>query len=131
MAIALAACSGTTPSSDAGVDAGAFADASTRLPDLDWLEEGVPPVDIPWLEAGEPPIEAPRIPWLDAGVPPIEWPCPEGWRQVDDPSGVSLCEPYPEGGRQECEAGEFHPPGEPGCRPLGAACGEGPFAALG
>lgn len=83
---------------------------------------------IPWLEAGQPDIVAPDIPWLEAGVPPVDWGCPNGWRAVTA-DGVTTCEPYPTGGPRACPAGEAHFPGEPGCRPIGAPCGPGPFPA--
>jgi len=71
-----------------------------------------------------------EIPWLDLGVPPIAIaPCPEGWREVDDGSGVTTCDPYPEGGALECPAGQAHFPGEPGCTPVGAPCPAGDFSA--
>ncbi|MGF1466861.1 MAG: right-handed parallel beta-helix repeat-containing protein [Sandaracinaceae bacterium] len=84
---------------------------------------------IPWLEAGQPVIAAPAIPWLDAGVPPIAWDCSAGWRSVEA-DGVTTCEPYPEGGSAVCGEGEAHFPGEAGCRPIGGACGDGPFPAV-
>ncbi|MEM1416496.1 MAG: hypothetical protein AAGH15_16415 [Myxococcota bacterium] len=111
-------CDNPSPAGDGGAGDGGL-DAALTLP------------DIPWLEAGTPPVAPPEIPWLEAGVPPIDWPCPTGWREVEEASGLTLCEPYPESGRQACGAGEFHPPGEPACRPIGAPCGDGPFAALG
>ncbi|MGF1467773.1 MAG: DUF1565 domain-containing protein [Sandaracinaceae bacterium] len=79
-----------------------------------------------WLDAGRPDIAPPRISWLEAGVPPIAWACPTGWRGVDA-DGVRTCEPYPAGGSAECAEGEAHFPGEAGCRPIGRACGVGPF----
>ncbi|MGF1465445.1 MAG: hypothetical protein ACFCGT_04860 [Sandaracinaceae bacterium] len=104
---------GTSPVGDGGVnDAG---------------QDDAPAPSIPWLAAGEPPLEALRLPWRDAGVPVLEWPCAPGWHEriVD---GLAVCSPYAGDGPDECAPGEAHFPGEPGCRPLGEPCGEGPFA---
>ena len=74
-------------------------------------------------------VTPPDIPWLDEGVPPIAIaPCPDGWREVDDGSGVATCDPYPEGGALECPAGQAHFPGEPGCAPVGSPCPTGDFS---
>jgi hypothetical protein len=72
----------------------------------------------------------PEIDWLAAGMPavadPIFTPCPDGWRGAA--SGDStICEPYPEAGRESCAASEVHLPGEPTCRPVGAPCPSGDF----
>jgi hypothetical protein len=72
---------------------------------------------------------APDIPWLADGVPPIAIaPCPAGWREVDDGSGVTTCDAYPEGGALDCPDGEAHFPGEPGCAPVGSRCPTGDFS---
>ncbi|MGF1466603.1 MAG: hypothetical protein ACFCGT_10750 [Sandaracinaceae bacterium] len=84
---------------------------------------GITPPNIPWLQAGEPQ----RIPWLDDGLPPIAWPCPPGWREETD-DGLTVCLPYPEDRPADCSPGAARFPGEVGCRPLGRACREGPFA---
>ncbi|MGF1465331.1 MAG: hypothetical protein ACFCGT_04285 [Sandaracinaceae bacterium] len=81
---------------------------------------------IPWLGEGEPDVAAPAIPWLDARHPPMDWTCEGGWRPVDT-EGVRTCEPYGPQGPAACGEGEAHFPGEPICRPIGAACGDGPF----
>ncbi|MGF1466200.1 MAG: hypothetical protein ACFCGT_08695 [Sandaracinaceae bacterium] len=75
---------------------------------------------------GEPPVEAPLIPWLADGAP-VEWPCPPGWQEETE-GGLTHCQPYARGGPDDCAAGEAHFPAEADCRPLGRACGEGPFA---
>jgi hypothetical protein len=72
----------------------------------------------------------PEIDWLTAGTPalasPVFTPCPDGWRGAE--SGDStVCEPYPEAGRESCAASEVHLPGEPACRPVGAPCPSGDF----
>lgn len=68
-------------------------------------------------------IAAPAPP---AGVTlPTLTPCPDGWRAVDDVTGVTRCEPWPEGGRQECDEDAIHLPGQPGCERLGPACPAG------
>jgi len=69
------------------------------------------------------------IPWLDDGVPPIAIaPCPDGWRAFDDGSGVTNCDPYPEGGARACSDGQAHFPGEPACAPVGSTCPVGDFS---
>lgn len=70
----------------------------------------------------------PRIPWLEAGVPPIRIaPCPLGWREVHDDE-VTTCDPYPEGGPEECAEGFAHFPGGPGCEPVGSPCPTGEWS---
>lgn len=83
--------------------------------------DGTSPADA-GLPDGGPFLAPPDIPWLASGLP-----CPEGWRSVRE-ADVGVCDPYPEGGRASCGAGEAHFPGEPGCRPVGDACPSGPFA---
>ncbi len=53
-------------------------------------------------------------------APPVFTPCPDGWseRVIDD---LVVCEPYPDG-RRDCDVGEVHLPGEPGCARIGSAC---------
>jgi len=71
----------------------------------------------------------PDIPWLDEGRPPIRLaPCPPGWREVLEETGFSTCDPYPEDGPADCENGEAHFPGEPGCLPIGDPCPSGDYA---
>jgi hypothetical protein len=53
---------------------------------------------------------------------PVFTPCPEGWREVIDADGMTSCEPYPEGGAQDCPEGQAHFVGEPGCRQVGPPC---------
>ena len=62
--------------------------------------------------------------------PPVLTPCPEGWREVpaDGPDGIATCDPWPEGGPDECGDDEAHFPGEPGCTRIGTACPEGDWA---
>lgn len=67
--------------------------------------------------------------WLDPPAPPALpslLPCPDGFREVGDGELVT-CEPWPEGGRQLCSAGEAHFVGTPGCAPVGTACPAGDF----
>ena len=52
-------------------------------------------------------------------LPPVMTPCPTGWRAIADPS---MCEPWPEGGRQTCTGDTAHFVGEPGCARIGPAC---------
>ncbi|RLB54190.1 MAG: hypothetical protein DRJ42_09800 [Deltaproteobacteria bacterium] len=77
-------------------------------------------------------VAPPDIPWLAEGLPPIApvalTPCPDGWREVTGGDAVE-CDPYPEGGAEDCGPGEAHFPGEPGCRPVGAACPAGDYPA--
>jgi hypothetical protein len=69
------------------------------------------------------------LPWLEDGVPPIGIaPCPDGWREVDDGSGITTCDPYSEPGALDCPNGEAHFPGEPGCAPVGSSCAAGDFS---
>jgi hypothetical protein len=77
------------------------------------LVEPPAPPEIPWLEAGAPTVEAPRIPWLtDASA------CPPGWGLTELAAGLSACDPYPAGRRDDCGPTAAHFPGEPGCRDL-------------
>src|SRR5687767_3202835 len=85
-----------------GEDAGA-ADAGTPTGDVPWLADGVPPV-----------------------APPSMGPCPKGWREVVDATGVTTCDPWPESGPEDCSGDEAHFPGEPGCARLGSACPTAP-----
>ncbi|MCZ7680944.1 MAG: hypothetical protein M5U28_20035 [Sandaracinaceae bacterium] len=39
--------------------------------------------------------------------------------------GLARCEPYPDGGPEDCPFGEAHFPGEPGCALVGSACPAG------
>lgn len=57
---------------------------------------------------------------------PVLTPCPTGWREVLE-GEVTLCEPWPEGGRRECADGEAHFPGGAGCEPVGSACPAGDY----
>ena len=66
-------------------------------------------------------------PLYDPPELPIFTPCPSGWREQNT-DGVTTCEPWPEGGRQECSDSEAHFPGEAGCRIVGAPCPEGDWA---
>ncbi len=95
-----------------GSDAPVITDSGTTDTGTDGGGTGTP-VDIPWLAAGAPPV----------GLTP----CPDGWREVPG-AYVTECDPYPESGPEACGAGEAHFPGEPGCRPVGAACPAGDYA---
>lgn len=103
----LIAC-GTGDSDDSGDDAGP-SDAA-----LDDSGSSFQP------SSPEPPV-APTLP---------EWSCPDGWRRVADPEepDISVCDPWPEGGPQDCADDEAHFPGERSCSPIGPPCPEGPFA---
>ena len=124
---ACAACGGRAPHEAPTAGADTAADA---LEPLD-LNFGEPEVD--WLDEGSPPIAEPVIDWLEAGMPPVErpqlTPCPEGWREVAvdilEEGDQIVCDPWPETGREACTGVETHLPGEAGCRPVGSACPEG------
>jgi hypothetical protein len=65
----------------------------------------------------------------EAPAPPALTPCPDGWREVEDPdNGAVTCNPWPEGGAHECADDEAHFPGEPGCTTIGTPCGSGDWA---
>jgi len=102
--VAAVACDEPADPSDAATDAGVDGDAATTGP--------MPPM-IPWHAEGRAPVTM--------------TPCPTGWR-IAPGELVDTCAPYPEGGAQTCPVGEAHFPGEPGCRPVGAACPSGDFA---
>lgn len=68
------------------------------------------------LDAGPPPFEVAQ-PML-----PVLTPCPPGWREVEDPDGPTICEPWPVSGAADCTGAEAHFPGEPGCAPIGRPC---------
>jgi len=61
---------------------------------------------------------------------PVFTPCPEGWREVPvtESGDVIGCDPFPEGGYQECGVDEGHFIGEPGCLRVGTPCPEGNWA---
>jgi len=71
-------------------------------------------------------VEPPLPP--EASASPVLTPCPEGWREVADPTGVTTCDPWPESGVADCAIHEAHFPGEPGCTTVGDACPAGDFA---
>jgi hypothetical protein len=54
---------------------------------------------------------------------PILTPCPTGWREVD-----GHCDPWPEGGAEDCPLGQAHFPGGTGCEVVGDPCPSGAFA---
>ncbi|MBW2262117.1 MAG: right-handed parallel beta-helix repeat-containing protein [Deltaproteobacteria bacterium] len=90
---------------------GGNTDAATDAPDAD---DGVE-------------MEAPTPP--EPPAPPVFTPCPDGWREVEDvDTGIVTCDPWPEGGPEECGADEAHFPGEPGCTRIGTACPTGDWA---
>jgi len=105
--VLLAACSMDSAPTDAGLG-----DADAAAPD-----GGVEsPVDIPWLEDGAPPVALPSF-----------MPCPGGW-QAAARDAVTICEPYPEAGPDDCGPGEAHFPGSPRCQVVGEACPAGRFS---
>ncbi len=54
---------------------------------------------------------------------PILTPCPSGWREVADESGVVVCDPWPQTGyRGDCAPDEAHFPGATGCMRIGTPC---------
>jgi hypothetical protein len=73
---------------------------------------------------GGPRADRPRPPLIspDAPAPPVIAPCPEGWREVEGPEALTVCEPWPDGGRETCPDGQAHFPGAPGCAQVGAVC---------
>jgi hypothetical protein len=86
-------------------------DAATDLAGEDVAEEGLTPTP-------------PELP-----APPVFTPCPDGWREVEDPdTGIVTCDPWPGGGPEECGPDEAHFPGEPGCTRIGSACPTGDWA---
>jgi hypothetical protein len=102
VSLCILACSGGPGGSD---------DAATDAPDVD---DGIE-------------IEGPTPP--EPPAPPVFTPCPDGWREVEDPdTGVVTCDPWPEGGPEECGPDEAHFPGEPGCVRIGTACPTGDWA---
>ena len=116
-----AACSGgpsTNPDgADTEIDADALQDTVEEDPGFE-VASPAPP-EIPWLEDGRPPI-----------APPVFTPCPEGWVEVppEDEDGVTTCNPWPEGERQECGVDETHFAGESGCTRIGSPCPSGDWA---
>lgn len=72
-----------------------------------------------------PAVASPQIPWLDQGEPELAPPafvCAKDWRAVDAASGVTVCDPWPASGRQDCEGDEAHWPGTDGCVSVSEAC---------
>jgi hypothetical protein len=66
---------------------------------------------------------------VDAGptvappLPPVFTPCPAGWRETTDASGLVTCDPWPATGyRTDCAWDEAHFGGAPGCTRVGTAC---------
>ena len=46
-------------------------------------------------------VEAPTPP--EPPAPPVFTPCPDGWREVEDPdTGIVTCDPWPEDGPEDC-----------------------------
>lgn len=74
-------------------------------------------------------LDAPIVEFAVAPpAPPVFTPCPPGWREVMVPDvSTPVCDPWPEGGIEECAAGEAHFPGDEGCTVVGPACPPGPF----
>jgi hypothetical protein len=69
---------------------------------------------------------------VDAGLviaepaPPLPaalTPCPAGWREVTEATGLVICDPWPATGyRTDCAWDEAHFAGTPGCTRVGTAC---------
>lgn len=81
-------------------------------------------------------VDAGADPFAPTPPSPAELPrlgeCPDGWRPVsrgEAEGAVEVCEPWPEGGLQDCSGAEAHLPGTGGCAPIGTPCPDGPFAA--
>jgi hypothetical protein len=57
-------------------------------------------------------------------------PCPDGWREVEDPYDpqMATCDPWPEGGPLPCAIDEAHFPGRPSCERIGTSCPAGDWA---
>ena len=110
-ALAIVGCGGPGDDPDASSSDAGVSDGGSRLV----LDEPAPPMppDIPWLADGAPPVEAPRMV------------CPSGWRERMDPSGVTVCEPWPSTGREVCTGAQAHFPGGAGCEAVGDACPSG------
>ncbi len=72
-----------------------------------------------------PPLDAPASP-----APPRITPCPDGWREAADPGlpDISVCDPWPATGPQDCAVDEAHFPGEADCRRVGTPCPAGDWA---
>ncbi len=101
------ACGGEPDAPDAEADANADAEADAGT-------LSVTPPSIPFWTESE-----------DAVFPPFQQqPCRPGYRQIEE-GEISLCEPWPETGREDCPLGFVHRPGEPGCAPIGRPCPAG------
>lgn len=61
---------------------------------------------------------------------PTLTPCPTGWREIADPDRpeITICDPWPETGPEDCAVDEAHFPGGAGCERIGTACPPGNFA---
>ena len=93
----LTGCSDAEPSS---VDASADAGTDAAPPAMLAIDPPAPPM----------PPELPRL-----------VPCPTGFRETSD-GEITVCDPFPESGREPCADGMAHLPGSPGCTPIGSAC---------
>jgi hypothetical protein len=76
--------------------------------------------------------EAARDAGADAALAPFAelpdfLPCRPGWRELER-AGVTVCEPWPEGGRQQCGVDSAHFVGGAGCERLGSDCPTGDWA---
>jgi hypothetical protein len=59
--------------------------------------------------------------------PPVLTPCPPGWVETTDASGIHVCEPWATPPPTECAVDEGVFPGEEGCVRVGTACPSGDF----
>ncbi len=82
------------------------------------IDDATHPIQ-PNVPAAPMPPAAPALPRLT--------PCPSGWRELAGPflGDAVTCEPWPDGGMQDCGADSAHFPGTPGCSQIGTACPPG------
>jgi hypothetical protein len=105
----LAACSsGPAPGADADADGG----------DAPADDAGVADFAV----AVEPPVPP------EPAALPVLTPCPSGWRELGTGTDEVTCDPWPEGGPQDCAVDEAHFPGAPGCVRVGTPCPAGDWA---
>lgn len=108
----------TSPDAGQGSDAAASGSTTVAPPALTPCPEG-------WaVRPGEGLGFAECEPWPDSS--PVAWVCPPGWRRVVR-GGVETCDPFPEGGAQDCGIYEAHYPGQAECRVVGTECPAGDF----
>jgi hypothetical protein len=87
-------------------------------------DDVTPPMDSGMDTAPEAaPDTGPLVSPIAEAAPPTFAPCRAGWREVAHPGlDGSVCEPWPESGRQDCLPHEMHLPGTPGCQRVGSEC---------